>query len=529
MRFSIDPTIAKARPLYERGMLLSLTLVFVGFLGASHVWLRSSTQGPNLDRELDSLIYISVADSLVVGDGITTFSDHSSALWPPFYSITIALIRLLGVDSVDAGLLINAAAFGLTILWTGIWLYRYIGSQLLSLIATVTVMTSYTLVWLSSNLLSEPLFILLALLSLAQLGRFIGSEDQRQSAIVYSAVFAALASVTRYMGISIILTAVVLILMHIKLPLYRRLRYAVIYCAIAITPLMIWMVRNWLAIGHLTGNRSASQSRIITQVDILSQIGDVFNLWVFSQQTSGWLGPLLLITIGLIAIEMILRFKSLDPILPFALFVVMYLLVFTVSFPFASWARVHDRYISPVYVPVVGVSAVFLHRIYRGIIWDKRAVIKWGFILLVGIGWLVSINRTVRLSYDETTYRLGLQITSVDGYTRNSETVDYLVNSIESQSQIYSNEAIALYGLAVIHDLPVLKRVNFIHEDTELKGCLSWIKQIGRSDEQPYLAYFFEDITSEACNPVELESHSNDLELVTRTSDGVVYKITAPA
>ena len=528
MRFSINSTIAKTRPLHEGGVLLSLTLVFVGFLGASHVWLRSSAQGPNLDRELDSLIYVSVADSLVVGDGINTFSDHSSALWPPFYSITIALIRLLGVDSVDAGLLINSVAFGLIISWTGIWLYRHIGSQTLSLIATVTVMTSYTLIWLSSNLLSEPLFILLTLLSLAQLGRFTSSENQPQSAIVLSAAFAALASVTRYMGISIILTAVILILVHIKLRLYRRIKYVAIYCAIAITPIMIWMIRNWLTIRQLTGNRSASQSRIITQVDILSRIGDVFNLWVFSQQTPGWLGLLLLITTGLIVTGVICRFKSLDLILPFALFVVMYLLAFTVAFPFTSWARVHDRYISPVYVPVVGVSTVFLHRIYRGLIWDKRAALKWGFVLLVGIGWLVSINRTVRLSYDETIYRLGVQIASVDGYTRNSETVDYLVNSIEGQSQIYSNEAIALYGLAVIHDLPVLRQVNFIHEDTDLKGCLSWIKQIGESDERPYLVYFLEDITSETCNPVELELHSSDLELVTRTSDGVVYKIAAP-
>ena len=431
---------------------------------------------------------------------------------------------------MDAGLLINSAAFGLVILWTGIWLYRHIGSQVLSVAASFTVMTSYTLIWLSSNLLSEPLFILLTLLSLSQLGCFIGSEGQQQSAIVYSAVFAALTSITRYMGITVIFTAVILILMHIKLPLHKRLKSVAIYCAISITPLGIWMIRNWLAIGHLTGNRSASQSRIITLVDVLSEIGDVFDLWIFSQATPRWLGPLLLITVCLIAIGMICQFKNLDPILPFAIFVVVYLLVFTVAFPFASWARVHDRYISPVYVPVVGVSAVFLHRIYRGLIWDKRVIIKWGFVLLVGIGWLVSMNRTIRLSYDETTYRLELQIASVDGYTRNSETIDYLIkNPIEGQSQIYSNGAIALYGLAVIHDLSTLKRVNFIHEDTELKGCLSWIEQIGASDEQPYLVYLLEDTASEACNPVELESHSNDLELVTRTSDGVIYKVTALA
>lgn len=531
MSFPTGSTTTKPRSFHAENFILSISLVFVAFLGALHVLTRSFSSGPNLDRELDSLIYISVADSLVTGDGIITFSGHSSALWPPFYSISIALVGFLGVDSVYAGLLVNAVAFGFVIFGTGIWLRKYTGSQALAIGGAVTVMTSYTLTWLSSNVLSESLFICLTLLALAQLGRFTGSEDYRQSAIVWSAIFAALAAVTRYMGITIILTAAILILMHSRLSLSRRLKYAAAYCGISIAPLTLWMIRNWLVIGHPIGNRSASSSRTITSADILRQIGDVFDLWLFSGNSPGWLGVLLvavagLIVVGMIRVGLVRQLKNLGPTLPFALFIVVYLLVLAIVFPFASWANVHDRYISPIYVPVIGVSIVLLYHVYKSIVWGKWVAARWMFILIVGIGWSEGVLRATRLNYDETSRRIENRISTVDGYTYNSEVIDYLINH-PIDGRIYSNEAIALFGMAVLYDVNELKRVYFIPEDTDPRGCLSWLQQIGESDEQPYLVYFFEEIASESCNPVELQSQSNNLEFVTRTSDGVVYEVTA--
>lgn len=531
MFLPIASTTIKPRLFHAKEFILSLILMSVAFLGALHVLIRSFNSGPNLDRELDAVIYISVANSLVTGDGITTFSGHSSALWSPFYSISIALVGFLGVDSVYAGLFVNAVAFGSVILGTGIWLRKYTESQTLAIGGAVTVMTSYTLTWLSSNVLSESLFICLTLLALAQLGRFIGSENYRQSAIVWSAIFAGLAAVTRYVGITIVLTAIILILIHTRLSLSKRLKYAAVYCGISIAPLMLWMIRNWLIIGYPIGNRSASSSRTITLADILRQIGDVFDLWLFSENSPGWLGALLVAVVGLMVVVMIRiglvrQLRNLGPILPFALFIVIYLLVFAIVFPFASWANVHDRYISPVYVPVIGVSIVLLHSVYKSIDWSKWFAAKWMFILIIGIGWFEGVLRTTRLNLDETGQRIENRIASVDGYTRDSEMIDYLIRD-PIDGRIYSNEAIALFGMAVLYDVDELKRVYFIPEDTDPRGCLSWVQQIGESDVRPYLVYFFEENASESCNPVELQSQSNSLEFVARTSDGVVYEVTA--
>ena len=530
-----DATATKTLLFHKKDFLLSLTLVSVAFLGAVHALIRSFNQGPNLDRELDSLSYISVADSLVNGDGITTFSGHSPALWPPLYPITIALIGLLKIDSVYAGLFVNAVAFGLVIMWTGIWIYQYVGSQLLALGAAVTVMTSYTLTWLSSNLLSEPLFICLAFLALAQLGRFIDSEYYQQSTILWSAFFTALASITMYMGVTIIFTAVILIMIHTKLSFSRKLKYAAVYFSISVAPLMLWMFRNWLIFGSFAGNRGL----IISQrsgyfADIWSRLGDVFHLWIFSEATPGWLGVLLVLVAIFMATSMIhvgvIRwFKNLGPSLPFALYCLVYFLIFVIILPLYDWYDVHgDRYISPIYVPVIIVLIVLLYQSYRSLIWDKRRITKWICLLLIWVGLGEVILRAARLNFSETGDRIEQQILSVDGYSRNSETIDYFIrNPIDGK--IYSNKAVALFGMAVIYDVAEVKRVYSIPEGAELRDCLSWIQKIGKSDERPYLVYFLEGIASESCNPIELESQSNDLELVTRTSDGVVYKVTTPS
>ena len=534
------PNGLKPGPLREKNFLLSLTLVTVAFLGAVHVWTRSFYQGPNFDRAFDALVHISMADSLVSGGGFTSLPGSYSSLWTPFYPITVAFIRLFGIDLVDAGLLVNAAAFGLVILWTGIWLYRYIGSQLLALGGAVTVMTSYTLTWLSSNVLSEPLFICLTLLALAQLERFMRSDDYRQSAIIWSAVCAALAAITKYMGITVILTAVILIFIGVRLPLSRKLKYAAIYCSISLVPLTIWMTHNWLITGYLTGDRSFSRSRTITLADMLSQIVDVFYFWTFPKDTpfNRWLELLLVVAVGFIAVGMIRQVRNpnpgkLNPVkilglaLPFALFIVVYLIVFMITFPFASWSTVDERYMSPIYVPTVGVLAVLFYRLYKSTIWgEKWTAVKWVFILLIGIGYLGSISRAIWLNLDETTDRIDERMASIGGYTRNSETIDYLIRK-PIDGQIYSNKSSTLYGMALLYDVPELKGSINTREDTELSGCLSWIQEIKESDDRPYLVHFREKITSKFCNPAELESQSNDLELVIRTFDGVVYRVVA--
>lgn len=533
---------------WKRDLFLSAFLVLAAFAGAAHVWIRASSRGgPWFERESDSLTYLSIADSLATGDGIQTFSGHSFALWTPFYPILLAFISFFGIDSVDAGLLVNAVAFGLIILLTGIWLDKHIESRFIVMGATVTIMTSYTITWLSATTLSEPLFVVLSLLALVRLGYFTESELPSRSALIWSAVLAASATVTRYIGVTIIMTAVLLILLRWRRPILKRIKYAIVYCIISIAPLMVWMIRNWVAIRHPVGNRNISELRTITFVDMLNQTGDIICLWVFSREPPRLLAILFWVVIGLIAITALgllyiflttrvsdneyladkrnAELQSSNYLrIPFAFFITVYLVVLIGIVPFTADSDIKDRFLAPIFVPIVVVLSFGLYQLYRNRIWSKLPSMKWPFTLLVFIGWLGSTILTARTNLHETAERLELPYASYNEYTRTTEIIDFLIDS-PINGRIYTNNTRVLYSMAVMYDVAILRQMNFIHDSSESKSCSSWIQEIAESDEQSFLVYFFEEDASGYCNPVELELPSTYLELVAETSDGVVYQV----
>lgn len=533
-------------------LFLSVVLMLVAFAGAAHVWIRAASHGgPWFEREGDSLTYLSIADSLATGDGIETFSGHSFALWVPFYPILTALISFFGIDSLDAGMLVNAVAFGLIILLTGIWLDKHIESRLIVMGATATVMTSYTITWLSATTLSEPLFVLLALLALVRLGCFIESEPPSRSALAWSVVFAASATVTRYIGVTVIVTAALLILVRWRQPILKRIKYATIYCIVSIAPLMVWMIRNWVAIRHPVGNRNISELRTITLMDMLDQTGDIIYLWVFSREPSGLLAILLWVVIGLIAITSLgFLYVSLTTrvsenanlanernaelhssnylMVSFVFFIVVYLVVLIGIVPSTADSDIKDRFLAPIYVPIVVVLSLGLYQLRRSRIWNTVPSMKWTLIILVLVGWLNSTILTARMNLHETNERLELPYASYNGYTRTTEIIHFLVEN-PTYGRIYTNKTRVLYSMAVMYDVAALKQLNFIHNSPESKSCSSWIQEIAEFDEQSYLVYFFEENTSKYCNPVELELQSPYLELVIETSDGVVYQVVNPS
>ena len=124
-----------------RGTLcLSTLIVLVALLGAAHILVRTSTYGAVLNS--DAFNYLSAAESLAAGEGLLSPGGGQMVLFAPFLSMALAFLSLFGIEPVDGGRFLNATAFGLLILASGLWLSRRLEARPIALGVAVAVMAS---------------------------------------------------------------------------------------------------------------------------------------------------------------------------------------------------------------------------------------------------------------------------------------------------------------------------------------------------------------------------------------------------
>ena len=277
-------TLSNERLGMMRGILcLPALIALIALLGAVHILVRTSTYGAALTS--DSLNYLSAAESLAAGEGLLSYGGGQMVLFASFFPMAMAFLSLFGIEPVDGGRFLNAAAFGLLILVSGLWLSRRLESPAIALGATVAVMVAVPLAHAASTLLSEPFFVLFTLLALMPLESFLHRRSGTP-ALVLSAVFAALAALTRYIGVALIFSAVLMLLLRRDTPVRERLKDIFAFGAISSLPLAAALARNQLVSGTLTGDRSVVSGQSL--FDSLIQIVVVFEGWADPLSLTHW-------------------------------------------------------------------------------------------------------------------------------------------------------------------------------------------------------------------------------------------------
>ena len=228
-------------------------IALLAALGAAHILVRTSTYGAALGN--DAFNYLSAAESLAAGEGLLSPGGGQMTLYAPFFSMAMAFLSLFGIEPVDGGRFLNATAFGLLILVSGLYLSRRLESRLLALGVAVAVMASLPLSHVASTLMSEPLFILFTLLALMPLESFL---NRRSGTPAPALVLSAVAALTRYIGVTLIISAVLMLLSRRNAPVRERLKHALVFGAISSLPLAMAMARNQLASGTLFGGQDRS-------------------------------------------------------------------------------------------------------------------------------------------------------------------------------------------------------------------------------------------------------------------------------
>ena len=424
----------------------TLLIVLVALLGAAHILIRTSTYGASLDYAFN---YLSAAESLAAGEGLLSSGGGIVAIVAPFFSMAMAFLSLFGLEPIDGGRFLNATAFGLLIGASGLWLSRRLESRPIALGVAVAVMASVPVAHSASTLISEPLFILFTLLALMPLESFLDRRGGNAGALMLSAVFAALAALTRYMGAALIISGVLILLARRNVPVRQRLKHALAFGAISSLPLAGVMVRNQLVSGALFGVRTEAAGQGPSGqslFDSLGQVVEVFQQWAdplflihWQLQHSPWLIACLLL---LLAALLLVTPRPSRASSVFWIFALIYLAIIAVVAPLTVGAKIDSRYLVPIYVPLLFVAAFWLDALLRGKPSGRMSAVRQALVALalVGGSWHigVSVLQNLRLTAEalESGY-IGKSLNTA--YWEDSELVAY-VRANPSPGRYYSND-----------------------------------------------------------------------------------------
>ena len=364
----------------------TILLASIGALGTALVLLREATYGVGLG--VDSVTYISTARSLSEGDGFTAWYGGPYGGAAPLFPLAAASLGIFGIDAVPASGYLNAAAFGLTIFALTMWLRCRVRSRLLVIWASCACALAVSLASLSAMALTSPLFILFVVLSLFALDRFLDTGNR--SLLLIAAACAAMACLTRYIGLTVLMSALPILLLQRSAAFPTRAMNVAIYSIVALIPIGAWMLRNLLVLGSLTGRVFPTEFELLESAH---KATDEIALWTFGQTGFDYLhtysqrfssaffdgypilGDILfkiavlltlVIVAGYLLIRMHRRGQSQDW-LAFAVpatFIVVYAAFLAVSLPLTD-IMLPPRYLAPMYVPMLASAVLALDQFHR--------------------------------------------------------------------------------------------------------------------------------------------------------------------
>lgn len=516
-----------------------------GLLGLAAILLVFyATSGYGINVSSDSVAYIAAADSFAQGKGFLTCEEIYFALWPPMYPIILSISHLLGVTTYCFARCLSAFMFGALVVMTAWVLHKAVRCWLAGAIGALCLLVSgvmavYLMAW------SETVFNLLALIVLYLVHRSCVSASLKP--FICAALATMIACVTRYVGVTLVLTAGLMIITDSRLSFGKRIARGVVFGLISLLPFIAWIVRNALLTGLLTGERYRSTDTLFLCTANLSRnlvswllpfIDSVTSVeHSFLSNLSMIIGLVIILAVLGIIIWHCMRFSGAKrmrhPLTPFIVFIPVYAVYLTLS----SWKTALDpidrRYVSPLYAPVIIVVAGFLCELAWGGLGALGSAITHprllkfvrGVIVCFAVLWLMlNVARAAKVTRDA---RLTGRGGGACGYTDkgwvDSEIMHYLKTNPPAPLLI-TNEPPALYAnfgwtSRMAPKKTLYRGVEYIGDESIAK-----LKEAINKREEAHIVWFDFSPVNYLFTPNEMKEHF-DIQPVRLFKAGGVYRI----
>lgn len=204
-----------------------------------------------IGTSVDSIAYLQGARALAAGSGEPALVQHA-----PLYSFLLAAGAALGVDPMDGARWLNALTLGANIYLVGFLIRRSVThAPWLSVLGSALMLVLSPMLVVHVTALSEPVFLTCILVAFWLLSRYLDAPSTAR--LVSAAAVMSLALLARYAGAAAVLTGAIGILAMAPRPRLERVWSSVLFSAVAIVPMAMWMVRNMLVASTVTGRELA--------------------------------------------------------------------------------------------------------------------------------------------------------------------------------------------------------------------------------------------------------------------------------
>lgn len=350
-------------------------IIFVGIsiLGLLYILLITSKCGLGLTP--DSAAYIAGARNIANGNGIVllyndlekriplrlwaSITDMEKPLifhWPPFYPLILSIFAILRLDLISSARILNSVFFGINLYLISFFIYKYTKSLILTVGASIFFLFSKVTIGIHTLFMSEPLFFSLGFLGLFYLIFYF--ENSKKNYVIISSILIGLSIITRYAGISFLLTLITLLFLFEKSSFKKKLSQLVLSAVLSSIFLLLWVFQT-----YKTGNNLTDRLLYFhpPSLDEIQNIPGVINKWFligsFTFNIDLIIMIILLSTLIFICIYNYIKSKFnilLKINISFFIFIIYYLLILLLSRTFfdAKIPIAQDRLLFPIFISI---------------------------------------------------------------------------------------------------------------------------------------------------------------------------------
>lgn len=491
----------------------------------------------------DSVAYVGGARSIMDGSGYSRVTGDGSTRaitnYPPFFSIMLAGVGVFNIDPILGARLLNIFLFGLNIVLMGILVRNASKSFGWGLVGAFLLSITDPMLQAHAFAMSEPLYLFL---TMAVLLSVLAHFKKRNWGWAAAAGFiASLALLTRYVGLSLYLTAMA---SFIVLPYAKqinffdwryRLKCAVIFLVSGAPLVLTWVVRNMIV-----SDNAANRLLVFHPVPADNILEGLLNFW-------GWLLPEvggivgryigawgILLIIGLIfliswVVLTVVRYWKGRKVFPVegkpatwlvATHGILYFVVLLASMTFLDASPIFEnRILSPLYLCLIVLFVVLAAWLWRKKHWFPRvaSLILTGMLLL---SFIEDSMDTIRDFHKEGQGFSG-------SAWQNSETMQ-AIKELPSGIFIFSNRSSAIYLLtnkpAYILPTPInpatMQPREGYEEDVQL------IRGLVATGKAVIIFFNYQEILADPDSMGWLNDLTNGMQLIKQYSDGAIFGAT---